>query len=204
MNVNLLRYWHGTLMVHIYLHTPLSYEISHTDSQIIAFGVFMSFGIFVARYLKQYYWWFPLHILVQVLAVVLAFTGFILCLVMSAGNHFSNLHSWFGISVMALAFLAPILGWAADLLYNPSRHSPPLWPDRSHWWTGRLTVLVAYVTIILGMRQLQASTVFQYGFGGMVVIYLGLYLYLELYHWWNARESKSSHTKLLENESSHD
>jgi len=179
MDLNTLRYWHATLM-------------------ISAFGVFMSFGIFVARYLKQYYWWFPLHIIVQVLAIVLAFSGFILSLIMTNDGHFSNIHSWFGLTVLALSFITPMMGWAADVLYNPSRDKAPIWPDRTHWYGGRLTIIIAYVTIILGMRQLQTSTVFQFGFGGLIVLYFGLVLYLEVYHWWHSREPKGHHTKLIE------
>lgn len=70
--------------------TPLA--AWHGSIMFMAYAVLMSFGIFVARFLKDYYWWFPLHIIVQTLAVILSLVGFGLAIVMAEGSHFSNLH----------------------------------------------------------------------------------------------------------------
>jgi hypothetical protein len=48
-------------------------------------------------------------------------------------------------------------------------------------------VLLAYVTIILGMRQFGASVTYQFAFGGLVVFYVALYVFIQLYRWKNAQ-----------------
>jgi len=163
--IDTLRYWHGALM-------------------IISFAFCMSFGIFIARYLKEYYWWFPLHIMVQVGGVLGSLSAFAIAIVMTH-SHFSNIHSWFGIVVMCFAIMTPALGWVADMVFNPSRTSPPMWPDKFHWWFGRITVVLSYVTIVLGMRQLGAVPIFEIAFIGAIVFYFILYLFLEIYRWTN-------------------
>jgi len=50
----------------------------HASLMIMGFGFFMTFGIFVARYLKAYHWWFPLHIILQVTGSVSVFVAFFL------------------------------------------------------------------------------------------------------------------------------
>lgn len=37
------------------------YAPLHAALMFAAFGVFMPFGIFIGRYLKRYWWWFPLR-----------------------------------------------------------------------------------------------------------------------------------------------
>jgi hypothetical protein len=53
-----------------------------------------------------------------VLGVALALGGFGVAVSMSS-THFTSVHSWFGMSVLALSVITPALGWAADLVYNP-------------------------------------------------------------------------------------
>jgi len=153
----------------------------------------MSIGIFVARYLKQYYWWFHLHIVVQVLSLSCAFIGFVLALIMTpTGRHFSNIHSWFGLTVLCLSCLAPALGIAADCVYDPGRSSPPFWPDRLHWWIGRTTVVVAYVAIILGINQIGGPPALCWTFLLLPGCYGALIAFLEVTKWWVARTNNAS------------
>lgn len=156
--------------------------IIHGSLMFISFAICMSLGIFVARYLKEYYWWFPLHWVLQGLGVCLALVGFILALIMTdSGSHFSSVHSWFGFATLAFGFLAPILGWASDLIYDPARSGIPVWPDKLHHWTGRLTVLIAYVTIALGINLYGAPTAFMVIYCAIPCLYLSVYLFLEVY-----------------------
>lgn len=37
------------------------YAPVHGSLMFAAFGVLMTFGVFVGRYLKRYWWWFPLR-----------------------------------------------------------------------------------------------------------------------------------------------
>ena len=100
--------------------------------QPVHFIVVFVLGIFVARYIKDYYWWFPLHIILQATGVLLSIVGFGLAVAMTEGSHFSTLHSWFGLVTLCLSVVAPALGVAADMTYEPTRDSPPWWPDIFH------------------------------------------------------------------------
>lgn len=167
-SVDTLPPWHGALMY-------------------LSYGVLMTFGVFVSRYLKAYYWWFPLHIIVQVTAIIVALIGFIIAIKMT-NRHFSNVHSWFGFVTLCLTAFSPFVGWAADLVYNPSRTHAPIWPDLIHRWSGRLTVLFSYVTIILGMKLYELPISTQLLFGLLEAYFILLYIYLEVYRKINSKE----------------
>jgi hypothetical protein len=161
----------------------------HGAMMFVAFAVLMSFGVFVSRFLKDYYWWFPLHWLLQTFAVVLALAAFVIILV-ATDDHFSNVHSWFGFSALALAFTSPFLGWAADLVYDPGRSSVPLWPDLLHRTTGRLALIVAYVAIYLGIVEIGGSLALRLTFLVLPVTYVIIYAALEVYRYRNSHEDK--------------
>ena len=59
----------------------------------VAFGFCMSLGVFFPRYLKSFWWWFPMHILIQITGVLLVLTGFVVITIAAEGNHYSNTHS---------------------------------------------------------------------------------------------------------------
>lgn len=66
------------------------------------------------------------------LGVVLAISGFVVALVMVDGSHFTNVHSWFGITTLSFSIIAPSLGLVAHLVYDETRESVPIWPDQIH------------------------------------------------------------------------
>jgi len=88
---------------------------------------------------------------------------------------------------MCLSVLTGCLGWASHLTYDHFRRSVPFWPDQIHWWTGRLTVVFAYVTIILGLRQYQAPNIFMIMFSVVPGLYFILYMFLDAYIWASKR-----------------
>jgi len=184
LKIDSLKYWHGALMVISYLFC-------------------MSFGVFVARYLKDFYWWFPLHIFVQVLGVIGCIVAFIIALLMTKGNHFDNIHSWFGLVTLSLSVLAPSLGWAADLTFNPSRNYTPAWPDKFHWWVSRTTVLLSYATIFLGLREFQAPIPLEACLWITVGIYLSIYFCVDFYRWSNRHSHKHDSTLITYPEPNH-
>jgi len=173
-----MKFWHGSLMM-------------------MAFLFCMSFGAFVARYMKEFYWWFPLHIFLQVLGVMGAIVGFTLAIIMTKGPHFSNLHAWFGLITVSLSVLAPALGWASHITYNPSRSRTPIWPDKLHWWIGRFTILLSYATIFLVMRQIQTSVALQAFLWITVGIYLIIYICLDIYRRSNSTSDHHEKATLL-------
>jgi len=153
----------------------------HGALMILSFGFCLTFGIFVARYLKQYHWWFPLHIMSQVTGIILAFIAFGIAVYMSSGNHFSTIHSWFGFSVLSLSVITSTGGWAADLMFEIKRTNVPIWPDQIHWWSGRFTVILAYITIILGMELMEAQLPFLFEFATLPFVYLCFFIFIEAY-----------------------
>jgi len=167
----------------------------HGSLMIVAFAICMIFGIFVSRYLKDYHWWFPLHIIIQVMAVGMALVAFAIALIM-VPLHFSVLHSWFGLSVISLSVITPAVGWAGHLTFDPNRISAPIWPDQLHWWLGRFTVVLAFVTIILGMRLLGLSIVFQAVFGSLPALFLIIFVFIEIYRRIYSHQSQEVGSKL--------
>lgn len=108
----------------------------------------------MARYIKDYYWWFPLHIILQATGVLLSIVGFGLAVAMTEGSHFSTLHSWFGLVTLCLSVVAPALGVAADMTYEPTRDSPPWWPDIFHCkdlalWCRTIRICVSVIVVLL-------------------------------------------------------
>jgi len=159
---SVLRQWHGALMV-------------------FAFTICLTLGAFVARYLKNYFWWFPMHIILQVSGVCIALVSFGIAVYMTNDGHFTHLHTWVGLGTLSLGFLAPVLGWLADLLWDPKRGKTPWWPDMLHWWAGRLTILGAYASILLGLYLYGANASLIIVYAGVVAFYFFIFTFLEVY-----------------------
>jgi hypothetical protein len=47
----------------------------------------------------------------------------------------------------------PFMGLLADRLFDPKRKKVPVFPDQVHWWIGRVVMVLAVVTIFLGINQ---------------------------------------------------
>lgn len=105
--------------------------------------------------------------------------------------------SWFGFFTLCFTFLSPFLGWAADLTYNPNRNAPPIWPDILHHYLGRLSVLFAYVTIILGMLLYGLPNGVIVIFGILIGSYFVVLFYLEIYRLRNSSDRAQHKTTNL-------
>jgi hypothetical protein len=64
----------------------------------------------------------------------------------------SNPHQLVGLIVMILTAMQPILGFVADRMFVANRFEVPVFPDRVHWWLGRLIIVAAFVNIYLGFK----------------------------------------------------
>lgn len=157
---------------------PPAQKVNYKDILLVLHGISMTFawvfcaslGIFVARFLKNKLgvWWFRLHIITLILAVLLTLIGIIFAVFgMASGTHFTHPHHLIGVVVMMGAFVQPLLGVAADRLFNPSRSGVPFFPDQLHWWIGRLTHLLGVVNVLFGVWLLQ-----QRGGAPLIVFYL--------------------------------
>lgn len=159
-NSLMLVYWHGCCMT-------------------IAFGFCMSIGVFFPRYLKSFWWWFPMHILIQITGVLLALTGFVIIFIKAEGSHMGYTHSWFGLITVGLSLATPLLGVAAHFMWNATRSRIPMFPDQLHWWFGRTTVVLSWVTIFLGMDLLGVPYQLLVAFAGVLLAYLTAYVWLD-------------------------
>lgn len=187
-----LRKWHGTCMT-------------------VAFSLIMSWAIFVARYLKGYYWWFSLHIIMQLFALgfVIAATFLIILMKVAGGyEHFVTLHAKLGLAVVIVLLINVLMGVISHVLYNPRRLRPPLFPDKVHWYIGRLVLVAGYVNIILGFLNpnngFAVAVPIWVAFCIVVGLYLVIVVYLELYHFFlgdkgtlNSTDSRSERKPLL-------
>jgi hypothetical protein len=106
-------------------------------------------------------------------------------------SHFTNPHSWVGLSALCASLLTAAIGTASHLQYDPSRPKTPFWPDKSHWWLGRGTVLLAYAAIILGLNQYGSAVVLQAGFAVMPLFAFLVVLFVDLYRWYYAKRGQT-------------
>ncbi|KAJ3319959.1 hypothetical protein HDV06_005777 [Boothiomyces sp. JEL0866] len=113
-------------------------------------------GVFIARYLKDYFgvWWFRLHVLIMVCGCALgSVSAVLLIFLFKTGPHFSSspsLHPILGLLVTIAMVCQVILGIVSDKLFSMERTVIPWW-DKAHWYLGRGSVIAALITIITGI-----------------------------------------------------
>ncbi|KAF2075603.1 hypothetical protein CYY_003108 [Polysphondylium violaceum] len=172
----------------------------HASLMCISFGFLMPFGMFAARYLKNYTWWFPLHYIVQGTAFACALVGFIMAIVMMGGLDFSTTHSIFGIITLSLVLASVGLGVISHLLWKPTRTKTPIFPDIIHWVGGRLVFALSIAAIITGMKLHQVPTPLIICFAGLIGFYGIIVIWLEVYNRVYPQDTYASHeTKSLIN-----
>jgi cytochrome b561 len=66
------------------------------------------------------------------------------------GAHFFTAHHQLGIIVIGLSVIQPIVGLIAHLQYDPQRESVPI-IDRVHQFLGYITLILAVVSLFLGL-----------------------------------------------------
>jgi len=149
--------WHGALM-------------------FVGVAILLSFGAFFARYSRKNQWWFWIHFTFQVSGILCVGTGFILALVAvnkTTNNHFESTHTRLGLStVVMIFFVVPILGLIAHILRDPNRKRALIFPNMTHYWLGRLTLLLGYVTILFGMDLIGLPNSIQHAFGLLWGVYM--------------------------------
>eukprot|EP00004_Rigifila_ramosa_P011889 TRINITY_DN2547_c1_g1_i1.p1 TRINITY_DN2547_c1_g1~~TRINITY_DN2547_c1_g1_i1.p1 ORF type:complete len:553 (+),score=112.82 TRINITY_DN2547_c1_g1_i1:304-1962(+) len=159
-----------------------NFRYLHAMLMVVSYPVCMTFGVFIARYLKSVVWWFKVHILLQSFAVATAVAGFGLAFDVVA-EHFDSTHAKMGYFVVGGTVLQVAIGWLADYLYDENRKTIPFWPDKTHWWIGRLTILASWATVILGIRELDLGDEVLVGFCILLGIYTVVFVYMEAF--WN-------------------
>eukprot|EP01104_Vermistella_antarctica_P012056 TRINITY_DN3430_c0_g1_i3.p1 TRINITY_DN3430_c0_g1~~TRINITY_DN3430_c0_g1_i3.p1 ORF type:complete len:734 (-),score=183.04 TRINITY_DN3430_c0_g1_i3:6-2207(-) len=135
----------------------------HGSLMAISWSLFIVVAVVVARFLKRFKWWFPVHIALAVVGLLGVVAGLVVIIIgvendEGGSRHFNNVHSWFGLAVIVLSAIQPILGVVADRMYKPGRDKVPVFPDKVHWWLGRFLLVLAAATTLLGFDQLGVST----------------------------------------------
>jgi hypothetical protein len=141
---------------------PKDYPLIHGALMLLAFGFLAPAGTFVARYLKGIgHPWYLIHMGIQYTLLALMFAAFVIIendLGPRRDAHFRNPHTIIGLTIVILTFVQVLLGILANAFFKAGREGPPLFPDKAHWWLGRLVILYAFANCFIGFDQ--------YGFTG--------------------------------------
>jgi hypothetical protein len=76
-------------------------------------------------FFRKYRWWFPVHIILNVVAVIGSFVGMLTGFSMAEG-YFTIAHHYLGFFTVLFSFAQPVLGWLAHRHYNPKRTEIPV------------------------------------------------------------------------------
>ena len=134
---------------------------THGALMVVAWLVCSNIGMAAGRYLrlspKPYPSWFPIHIVLQVLAALLTFVGFII-IVMHVGSdedpdHFASVHGVVGLLIFISMFVQLALGIVAHYTWTPAEGATVY--DKWHWWAGRGLYLLSIANVLSGFGLLQ-------------------------------------------------
>jgi hypothetical protein len=144
----------------------------HGFLMLLAWTVLSVVGTFFARYLKDLgHAWYVAHRGMMSTAVLLTFIGFILITIHVGkdGLHYNSVHALLGVVVIMFSIAQPLIGILSNRWWSPNRNGTPVFPDVVHWWLGRLTILVGFVTSLLGVLLAAGGAVYAAS-GGMIVL----------------------------------
>jgi hypothetical protein len=133
----------------------ISREEAHASLMLYAWGFFAVISIFCVRYMKEPLgsWWFVIHATLSVLIFLLTISGFsvIISYVSHQGHHhFNSVHKILGLLVTVSMIMQLWLGLFTHFKYDSDRDRTPTFPDKVHWWVGRITAGAAFLNILSG------------------------------------------------------
>jgi len=145
---------------------------------MLAWSVLVIPMVLIARYYKKSLpTWFSLHWMVNVLALLLISVAFILVLI-AKGTVVATPHSIIGVLVFILSLLQGILGQVANKMWYEGK-VPGLFPDKLHWYLGRLVVALAITNTYLGIDLFGGNIVSYILFSCFIVLTLVFAVFLE-------------------------
>jgi len=106
-------------------------------------------GACIARFLKKKPWWLKAHRSLAVTGVILfllAIAAIALQIILTERAHLRVPHSWVGLAGLALILLTPTLGFLQFKMRNAAARLKGL-----HRWSGRITISVMIINIVLGL-----------------------------------------------------
>jgi hypothetical protein len=132
----------------------------------ISWGILIVISVFIARWGKNVlgHWWYYLHATINIVCMLAAWSAFGIAVQMASGDDWKHSsvknalgHAWTGLLIMITMPFQVCIGWYADRVYDKDRTEVPVWPDKVHWWIGRVIVLLAICNIFVGMKTLDVS-----------------------------------------------
>jgi hypothetical protein len=119
----------------------------------VVFGfILMASGMAVARKMKGAGWWLSAHRFLGISGSAFVFAGAIQAIIMvslTGNKHFNILHAYVGISIVFLALLTPLAGYAQLKSWIWSAGTGIV-----HRWTGRLILILMLFNFVLGLLLL--------------------------------------------------
>jgi len=174
--------------------TAIDLRVVHGIMMFLAWAVLVPCMGFLARYFKNLKWWFNVHRIVNLIAMLAATAAFGVAIQMTKSGHFNDPHKIIGLVVTIIGTAQPIIGFIADKMFNPQRKSIPIFPDKTHWVLGWGSCLLGVVNVLLGLILFDASLELKVAYSvyaAILVIFLivfGIYKYFS-----GATDPKSLH-----------
>uniref|UniRef100_A0A1D1YGT7 Ferric-chelate reductase 1 n=1 Tax=Anthurium amnicola TaxID=1678845 RepID=A0A1D1YGT7_9ARAE len=135
------------------------YIMIHGLVMFSVWAIVVPAAIFIARFTRNIIpqQWFRLHWgIQQFIASPLTLFGLIMSLAAGVRFNAANTHHFLGLVVFGGFIFQLALGWIHHKLYDQSRKYYPWW-TKLHWWWGRILVLLAFIQILLGLQQYNAT-----------------------------------------------
>jgi len=107
-------------------------------------------GVSAAMYVRRKRWWLAFHRTAGLLgsgAILFGACAAVSMVALSLGEHFRIGHTYLGAATAVCAIAVPVLGF---LQFKAGVRSGMI--RAMHRWSGRFTLLIAFVTILTGLR----------------------------------------------------
>lgn len=185
-----------------------SVVVIHGMCMLAAFGFFFNVGSVLGRYFKKPPRdvfpgkWFPVHVTLQSTGLTLALTAAILIVLhlsydKGITGHLNGIHQILGALVLIAVFIQPVLGTFAHRHFLRFRQ-PSSW-HAPHRWVGRITMLVAILTMALGLHEISEhvvpiDAVMWFTFASILVVVTLMISYGE----WSTPSEKTEQTQSVE------
>jgi len=147
----------------------------HATLMVFAWMWLAAVAVATARYMQDPFGrhWPLFHIAIASVAILLTFISFFIVVSHVSGTgtgHFNSPHKFLGLMVFLLLFVQIGLGIRSYFWYNPEREVPPLFPDKVHWWLGRVIGITAVVNIFCGLWEYAPSSILPWFFYWMWLV----------------------------------
>jgi len=137
--------------------TKFNIIVVHGSLMFIAWFCIAPFGYVLARFMKKFSWWFQVHRAIMFIAMAAMIAAFGIAISYTT-KHFSDAHKIIGLIVVIIGTAQPIIGFLADKLFDPTRKATPIFPDKTHWVLGWISITLGMINIVLGLLEYGNAT----------------------------------------------